>query len=244
MSGGVTKTPAALKGDTAFETLRREIVSCRIRPGATLSEPEVMESFGLGKATCRVALQRLAACGLVQAIPRQGYRVSAVTLKYVEDLFELRLLLEPRAARLAAEAGKCDIGKLERLEEMCRKPRPRDIGNQIDFFLEANRSFHMAIARASGNARLCTMLGGIYDEMGRLVALGFGDRGARPNIEGDHIKLIAAMATGDGDKAEAVARRHVEVFRADVMATVNDSLRSSGVVEALNLVTVLKGAGE
>ena len=56
--------------------------------------------------------------------------------------------------------------------------------------------------------------------------------------------LIAAMATGDGDKAEAVARRHVEVFRADVMATVNDSLRSSGVVEALNLVTVLKGASE
>ena len=242
MTGEVTKMPTALKGDAAFKTLRREIVSCRIRPGATLSEPEVMAKFDLGKATCRVALQRLAASGLVQAIPRQGYRVAPVTLKDVEELFALRLQLEPLAARLAAETGGCDIARLEQFEEMCRKHPSQDIGDQIDYFLEANRGFHMTIAEGAGNGRLCTVLDGIYDEMGRLVSLGFGDRGARPNIEGDHVELIDAMKTCDSAKAEEVALRHVEVFRQDVLASVNDSLKASGLVDALNLVNVMKGA--
>ncbi|WP_188791098.1 GntR family transcriptional regulator [Salipiger pallidus] len=64
--------PTAPKGDAAFKTLRREIISCCARPGSTLSEPEVLAKFDLGKTTCRVALQQLAASGLVQALPPAG----------------------------------------------------------------------------------------------------------------------------------------------------------------------------
>ncbi|GGG79326.1 hypothetical protein GCM10011415_30620 [Salipiger pallidus] len=78
--------------------------------------------------------------------------------------------------------------------------------------------------------------------MGRLVSLGFGDPGTRSNIEGGHVELIVAMKTSDSVKAEEVALRHVEVFRQDVLATVNASLKASGLADALNLANVVKGA--
>src|SRR6201994_2166468 len=125
------------------------ITSCRLLPGPGLTEAQLMDRFQLGKATCRIALQRLIQDGFVSSIPRQGYRVTPVTVKDVEEVFALRIVLEPIAARNAA--GRVNRAHLERLEQACRVKIPTDVGNQIDFFLQANRSFHMAIAEAAGN---------------------------------------------------------------------------------------------
>lgn len=226
---GTVETPdATLRANQAYDLLRREIVACRIMPGARFTEPELMERFGLGKASLRIALQRLTEGGLVSSIPRHGYRVAPVTVKDVDEVFALRAVLEPLAARLAA--GKVNRAHLERLERACRGQMPGDAGNQLDFFLEANRSFHMAIATASGNGRLCRALSGLLDEMTRLVALGFGVQRVRPNIENDHMLMIDHLVAGDGAAAEEVARRHVETFRAMVMEKVIASLTESAAV--------------
>ena len=68
----------------------------------------MMERFALGKASCRVALQRLIQDGLVTSLPRQGYRAAPVTVRDVDEIFELRLALEPVAARRppAASTGR------------------------------------------------------------------------------------------------------------------------------------------
>ncbi|MDQ6680867.1 MAG: GntR family transcriptional regulator [Pseudomonadota bacterium] len=215
----------ALRGDQAYERLRVEIISCRLLPGAQLTEAAIMDRFGLGKSSCRIALVRLVQVGLVRSIPRQGYVVVPVTVKDVEEIFALRLQLEPYAARMAV--GKVDRAQLERLERACRVQVPGDVGNQIDFFLDANRSFHMAIADASGNQRLSRTLSGLLDEMTRLVALGFGVQRVRPAIKHDHELLIEHLASGDARGAETVARRHVETFREMTMEKVLASLRDS-----------------
>lgn len=208
---GPDRGPATSRAGAAYARLRREIVSCRIAPGARLTEPAIMERFGLGKASCRVALQRLIQEGFVTSIPRQGYRVVPVTLRDVEEVFALRLALEPLAARGAA--GRVDRARLEELERACRAPMTGDVDSRIDEFLNANRCFHMAIAEASGNRRLCRMLSELLDEMTRLVALGFGGQGVCPSIADDHRLLIEHLSAGDGEAAAAVARRHVETFR-------------------------------
>jgi DNA-binding GntR family transcriptional regulator len=224
--GGILAVPnATLKGNQAYERLRREITSCRILPGTRFTEAQLMDRFQLGKATCRIALQRLIQDGSVSSIPRQGYRVTPVTVKDVEDVFALRVVLEPIAARNAT--GLVNRAHLERLEAACRVKIPADVGDQIDFFLEANRSFHMAIAEAAGNSRLSRILSGLLDEMTRLVALGFGVQRVRPNIANDHNLLIEHLTSGDADAAELVARRHVETFRDMVMEKVIKSLRDS-----------------
>lgn len=213
------------RADRAYDLFRREIIACRLAPGARLTEPHLAARYDVGKASLRVALQRLSQEGFVTSIPRQGYRVVPVTLRDVDEVFSLRLELEPLAARLAA--GRVDRARLEALERACRDRSAATIPDQIDEFLEANRAFHMAIAEAGGNRRLCRMLSELLDEMSRLVALGFGAENERPNIERDHVLLIEHLGEGDAEAAAAVARRHVETFRAMTLDKVMSALNAS-----------------
>lgn len=95
--------PPAVHGarltDTAYHTVKRQVVECALPPGVEVTERELMERYGLSKAPLREALVRLSQEGLLRAIPRSGYRITPITVQDVRDIFELRLLLEPVAAR-------------------------------------------------------------------------------------------------------------------------------------------------
>jgi DNA-binding GntR family transcriptional regulator len=93
--------------------------------------------------------------------------------------------------------------------------------------MDANAAFHMAIAECSGNTRLVRMLGGLLNEMARLVALGFGVQNTKPEIRHDHTSMITALASGDGKRAEQIAHRHVATFRDMTMEKVMASLRDT-----------------
>jgi len=220
------RSAAQLLSERACVAIRQDILSCRIAPAVTLTENMLTARYGIGKATCRVALQRLAQEGFVRILPRQGYVVTPITLKDVEEVFALRVQLEPLSARLAA--GNADIAALERLERACREDDVSlGIDNRIGIFMDANTAFHMAIAAYSGNARLVRILGGLLNEMARLVALGFGVQRTKPEIRHDHTAMIEALARGDGKRAEQVAHRHVLTFRDMTMEKVMASLRDT-----------------
>jgi DNA-binding GntR family transcriptional regulator len=223
---GAQAVAALSSGDDAYARLRRDILLCRLAPGATVTEPELMGAYTLGKSSCRIALVRLIHDGLVVSRPRKGYRIAPITLQDVEEVFSLRVQLEPLAARLAT--GRVDIAELRALEAACRVRHPElDINDQIDAFMHANNAFHLAIARASGNQRLHRTLSNLMDEMSRLVALGFGVQGTKPEIKHDHNAMIDAFAEGDGKRAELIARRHVETFQAMTLEKVYASLRET-----------------
>jgi DNA-binding GntR family transcriptional regulator len=217
------------RADDAYTRIRHDIIACRLMPSSTITEPELMETYGIGKSSCRIALIRLVHEGFVKSIPRQGYRISPITLKDVEEVFELRVQLEPLAARLAV--GRMDITLLRQLEAACRVPHPvLDLSGQIGVFLDANKAFHLAIVAASGSDRLMKTISGLMDEMSRLVALGFGVQGTKPEIKHDHNAMIDAFIAGDGRHAELIARRHIETFRTMTMEKVYASLSQSGAV--------------
>src|SRR5262245_57475724 len=100
-------------GEVIYGRIRRDIVGCIYVPGETCSESQLAETYGVGKAPVRWALAALSREGLVIARPRQGHTVAPVTLESVNEVFGLRLILEPAAARLAA--GRADIALLEEL---------------------------------------------------------------------------------------------------------------------------------
>jgi len=156
-----------LLSDRAYERIRHDIISCVIAPGTEISEAQLCTHYKLGKAPVRMALNRLAHDGLVRAIPRRGYRVTPVTLKDIHDVFELRLMLEPAAARMAA--GKVNAQRLKALDEACRAGYQPGDPRSTARFLEANKAFHVAIARATGNARLADAVERQLDEMTRWV---------------------------------------------------------------------------
>ncbi|WP_122664259.1 GntR family transcriptional regulator [Pseudomonas viridiflava] len=213
-------------GDDAYGRIRRDILSCRLMPGTKITEPDLMADYGIGKSSCRIALTRLCHENLLRSIPRKGYQVAPITLKDVEEIFVLRVQLEPMAARLAV--GRVDLEQLRALEAACRVRHLVPLSEQIDVFMDANKAFHMAIIEASGNERLVRTLSGLMDEMTRLVALGFNVQGTKPEIKHDHNAMINAFEEGDGKRAELIARRHIETFQAMTLEKVYDSLSESG----------------
>ena len=217
---------ATLLSEQACTTIRQQILSCALPPGSVLTEAGLTVRYGIGKATCRVALQRLAQEGFIRVVPRQGYVVTPITLKDVEEVFAIRMQLEPLSARLAA--GNVDAEALNRLERACRNDdKTLGITSRIGNFMDANAAFHMAIAECSGNGRLVRMLGGLLNEMARLVALGFGVQNTKPEIRHDHTALIDALVRGDGKRAEHIALRHVSTFRDMTMEKVIASLKDT-----------------
>src|SRR5829696_4350184 len=127
--------------ERAYERVRRDIISCAIAPGSEISEGQLADQYKLGKAAVRVALTRLAHDGLVRAIPRRGYRVVPVTLQDIQDVFELRLMLEPPAARMAA--GKVNTEQLKTFDEVCRSGYEPGDARSTTRVLDANKAFHV-----------------------------------------------------------------------------------------------------
>ena len=217
--------PMPLLSDRAYERIRHDIISCVLAPGTEISEAQLCSQYRIGKAPVRMALNRLAHDGLVRAIPRRGYRVTPVTLKDIHDVFELRLMLEPAAARMAA--GKVDAQRLRALDEISRSGYQPGDPRSISRFLEANEAFQVAIARATGNARLAEAIEQLHDEMTRLLHLGLGLRNRSQELSREHRALVKALARGDGDMAERIRREQIETARSMVLSAI---LTSSSVM--------------
>jgi DNA-binding GntR family transcriptional regulator len=207
--------PAPSLTEQATALLRRDILTTVLAPGETLSEAQAAERLGLGKAPVRAALARLAEEGLIQAMPRRGWVVALVTIRDIHEVFDLRLLLEPEAARRAA--GRVDAEALRRLDAVCAAGyRPHDPDSALGF-LDANRAFHVAVADLSGNGRLARQIGRLLDESTRMLVLGLKRRDRTGEMAHEHAALIEALALGRADAAAALMHEQVAASRAMVL---------------------------
>jgi DNA-binding GntR family transcriptional regulator len=193
--------------DRAHAELRRQIVSLRLPPGARLTEYQVTQMLGMGKTPVREALARLVERRLVRSIPRVGYEVSPIALQDVQQICDLRLMVEPEAVRLAVP--RLDVREMRRLDERCIAGYE---AAGYEEFIEANHRFHIAIASASGNDRLAELLDHLMDESDRLYRVGLRLRGSQIDVH-THDDLMQTFEAGDAKAAMAVTARQIREFR-------------------------------
>lgn len=216
-----TKPLIKCQSDQAFEMLYRKLVRCELMPGITVSEAELAERFDLKRAAARAAVDRLSVMGLLRPVRRRGYVVKPITLRDVNDLFELRTIIEVAASRLGA--GRADEFSLRRLNRVCIAGyRPGDRESEAKF-LQANSEFHLTLAMATRNDRLVATLAQILKEMERLFHFGLALRNRSVEMQQEHQALIDALANGDADEAERVTREEL----ASSKSMVFDALMSS-----------------
>jgi DNA-binding GntR family transcriptional regulator len=213
---GVSRSPGRPRlTDAAYESIKRDILECILAPGQEVTERELGARYGLSKAPLREALIRLGHEALLQSVPRSGYRIARVTIQDVQDVFALRLLLEPAAARQAV--GRIDDRVLNRLNEACAVGyKPGDRASE-SAFLRANRHFHVAIAEASGNRRLARVLEGLLEETERLFHLGLAVRDRTEEIKHEHEELVSALVRGDAEAAALTTIEQINAARTMVM---------------------------
>lgn len=195
--------------DEAYQELKRRIVMIELEPGAQFREADVAVSLGLGKTPVREALLRLRLEGLVHVQSRSGYSVSPITLKSARGVCEFRALLEQHSAQQASLSGNTAAESLRVVEAagqrtLARLDAPtmaRD-KEQLAAWIDGERAFHLALARASGNELVTETLSGVLEGFARLCYLAavLGPGEVIP-IHG-HESLIAAIESGEPTEAQ------------------------------------------
>lgn len=197
-----------LQTEAAYAWIKRDIISCALPPGQQVTEEYLAERFGTGRGAVRAALKRLYQEHLVQTTSRQRYVIPPITLREARELFDIRRLLEPVAARRAA--GVIEPPIIARLRELCKSQY--DVGDQrsaIDF-LTANTEFHLTVARASGSLVLADLIANLLDRVERFnhVSHALMDRNVVAHDE--HVALVDALEACDGDGAERVMAAQID----------------------------------
>lgn len=204
------------KADRAYRTLRDRLVMLDIAPGAAINEGAITLELGLGRTPVREALKRLENDHLVVSFARRGTFATNVDITQLAAISEMREVLEPIAARKAAESGSAALREecaatIAELEQI-------DSSGDQRLMLEYDLRVHRMIYEACGNVHLTETLTRLDDLATRVWRL-VHDR--IPHIAShirEHIELLQAVQDGDGDRAAALSATHVRSFEATVRA--------------------------
>lgn len=188
--------------DLAYTAIRDDIISCALRPGEEISEGLLGARYGFSKAPMRAALMRLRQERLVVSRGRMGNMVAPITLRDVQEVFQLRLLVEVESTRLAA--GKVDPPRLKKLDKAVHVGYTPGDKSSEQAYLRANRAFHRYVAGASGNQRLAAMVVELLEQHERIVHLGLALQNREHAFHHHHDELVTALIEGDGVRAVAV----------------------------------------
>jgi DNA-binding GntR family transcriptional regulator len=193
--------------EKAYYAVRDMIVSLELRPGAVVSERELMERLGIGRTPVREALRRLAQERFVAVYPRRGMFVTTVEIRDLAALCEVRLELEGLAARLAAErATNVDADELAALSGALGEKRSQRELMALD------ERIHRTIYRIAGNSFLEATAEQYYVHALRIWYLALDRATELGGAVAEHAALLRAIAVGDAAEAERLVRAHVENF--------------------------------
>jgi DNA-binding GntR family transcriptional regulator len=191
--------------DKAYHEIRGLIVSLELAPGAVIDERELIGRLEIGRTPVREALRRLAQERLVEVYPRRGMFVTGVDVRELARLSEVRAVLEPEAARLAAEratdADRAELALL--LSEL-----DAGAGELIDL----DERIHRAVYRAAHNDLLEATLEQYYVLALRIWSIALDRARELEEAVEAHRALLEAIHDGDGERASATMRAHVENF--------------------------------
>lgn len=189
--------------------LSERIVSGAYTPGQRIMEQTVAEEFEVSRGPVREALRLLEKEGLVMILARRGAQVTNPTIEEVNEIFDIRAMLNGLRDRLVAEGRQHDslLPLLEqdvaRLAQTADTPGPGD--DYIEIVLRLNR----LLTQAAGNQRLQSILGSLAVQTVRYTRLGLSTPQRRRQSVQNWQSLLRAIRDGDGDAAERIARQRV-----------------------------------
>lgn len=196
--------------DQVHGELLERIVAGELPPGSRLRQEALAEELGVSRTPLREALARLVSEGLVEFVPNRGATVASRDFSDMEEAWRARLVIEPGAARLAAE--RRDPAAVERMQEIVG--RQRSVADDITLSFALNREFHLALVAASANTHLlqfCELLW--LSRIGvPIFARQARDRDQVLAWADDHEGIATAVAAGSAARAERLTREHIAAY--------------------------------
>ena len=206
--------------DRAYLAIRDQLIMLDIQPGEPIDDDHLAKTLGVGRTPVREALKRLEGDRLVVSYPRRGTFATGMDIADLAYISEIRLQLEPLAARRAAE--RAPRTTRAELDELALRVEAVDIvradRTQV---MRWDLSVHRAIYRAANNPHLEDVLIR-YDNLATRIHCMFLERLSTLDMQvvAEHVALLRAIAAGEADRAEELAREHVLGFERAIRAVI------------------------
>jgi DNA-binding GntR family transcriptional regulator len=207
------RSEAASLGERAYEQLVEMIVGAKLPGGTALSERRLCQDLGMSRSPVRSALGKLESEGLVVRDASGTPTVCRVTVKDYLDALQVRRLLEPAAARLAA--GHVDTPTLESLRRDIEAMQNRAVDPPSEHHWRVEERLHHTIADASGNPLMAEAIKRVRNR-GRLFDLRRMPDRFLPGCR-EHLAIVSAVERGNADAAEAAMADHIDAVRQSVL---------------------------
>jgi DNA-binding GntR family transcriptional regulator len=205
--------------NSAYRAIREGILAGNFAQGSHITARQLAEATGLSRTPVREAMRQLNAEGLITLIPNRGAFVASWTENEIEQIYELRVLLESFAAQVAAERisdEQCSALKAlaEAMGELVER-RPID----VEAIAEVNDRFHKGVLEACGNPRLRDLLGAITEVPLQLSTFRRYSIDELRRSASQHAELVSALLVRDGDWARSVMTAHIRSARHTLLHT-------------------------
>jgi DNA-binding GntR family transcriptional regulator len=193
--------------DQVYGVIRERILTGDLPRGARVHQEDVAADLGVSRTPVREALRRLAAEGLIEMRTNRGARVADLEPDDMRQPYDARLVVEPGAARLAAQRElPKPRARMRRAVAAQRRAIP-----DLERGFAANREFHIALVEASGNAFLLQFVEHLW--VARIGAAIYEHQAETPERmrldANEHEQILEAIEAGDPRRAESLTRRHI-----------------------------------
>jgi DNA-binding GntR family transcriptional regulator len=207
--------------DKAHNQIKEWVVRYHLKPGARLHISDLAHALQMSQTPVREALSMLEKEHLIEREPQKGFRVSALSIQGVEDLYDLRIALEVLAARQAAiRRTPSDRNRIARLlaEVGCLIKN----GNK-QRMLELEQNFHVVILDASGNKPLAEMGRAVLDRIWIIQNINLLTTDHLSDAHPQHLNVFEAITNGDSQKAAVLMSRHLTFAKKFVLSRLRSS---------------------
>ena len=194
--------------DVVFHTLREAILKGELKPGERLMELQLAAKLGVSRTPIREAIRMLELEGLAVTIPRRGAQVAKMTIKDMEDVLQVREVLDELAVTLACEHITDE--ELLELEDRSKVFERAIASHDLKQMAQADMNFHEVIYRAAQNAKLTIILDNLREQIYRYRVEYLKDATIYPTLLTEHRAILQALQARDKEQVIAAMKGHVE----------------------------------
>jgi DNA-binding GntR family transcriptional regulator len=201
---------------SSYEQLKSKIIEGQLDPGKRLTEAHLAKELGVSRTPIREALRRLETEGLIKPLARRGFVVAGESKEEVEELFEIRAVLEGYSLRVIC--GNVSEEIFRELDQSIHKAEEALRKDQIERVFVCNTRFHDTLHNlVVDKGRLHRLIVDMRNNVLRYrINTLHNPHGGRKAVDG-HRKIVLALRLGDPDLCERLMREHIQEAKADAL---------------------------
>lgn len=197
--------------DRVGHALRAAIISGEMEPGVVYSAPSLGARFGVSATPVREAMLDLVREDLVEIVPNKGFRVTEIGEADLDQITQIRLLIEPPAVRQVASIIPDD--DFPELRELARNIVTGAESGDLVEYTEADQVFHLRLISYANNPRMTNLVSDLRTHTRLFGLAALRERGELVDVAREHLDIVDTLETRDPDAVETILREHIKQVR-------------------------------